>query len=108
MGELELRRLERKSGLQGVATTQQAQPPERPRPFPEVRGEPPEQQYLVLTADRDFRLSRIDYVSNRGTTVISEDVEKSGHRIEVPINQKKVSRVWYLLPRHNAARTQFL
>src|SRR5712692_1123293 len=53
------------------------------------------------------RRHRIDYVSNQGTTVISEDVEKSGHRIEVPINEKKVSRVWYLLPRQNAAPTQF-
>src|ERR1700724_3410280 len=41
----------------------------RPPPLPEVRGKSPEQQYLVLTADRDFRLSRIDYVSNQGTTV---------------------------------------
>jgi hypothetical protein len=39
--------------------------------------------------------------------VISEDVEKSGNRIEVPINEKKISRVWYLLPRVNAAPTEF-
>ena len=78
------------------------------RPFLEVRGksESP-QQYLVLTADRDFRLNRIDYVSSRGTTVISENVEKSGNRIEVPINEKKVSRVWYLRPRMNEAPTRF-
>ncbi len=107
IAELEFRQRECRRRLESGPTAQRAQPPERPRPFPEVRGEPPEQQYLVLTADRDFRLSRIDYVSNRGTTVISEDVEKSGHRIEVPINEKKVSRVWYLLPRENAAPTQF-
>jgi len=105
--ELEFRQRECGDRLESVSTEQRAQPPARPRPFPEVRGEPPEQQYLVLTADRDFRLSRIDYVSNRGTTVISEDVEKSGRRIEVPINEKKVSRVWYLLPRVNAAPLQF-
>jgi len=76
-------------------------------PFPEVRGEPPQQQYLVFTANRDFRLSRIDYVSNHGTTVISEDVEKSGSRIEVPIDGRKVSRVWYQFPRVNTAPTRF-
>ena len=80
---------------------------EHSRLIPEVRGKPPEQQYLVLTADRDFRLSRIDYVSNQGTTVISEDVEKSGRRVEVPINEKKVSRVWYQFPRQDEAPTQF-
>src|SRR5258705_9745336 len=57
-------------------------PIEHPRLVPEVRGKSPEQQYLVLTADRDFRLNRIDYVSNQGKTVISEDVKKSGRRIE--------------------------
>jgi hypothetical protein len=72
-----------------------------------VRGKPPEQQYLVLTADRDFRLNRIDYVSNQGKTVISEDVEKSGRRIEVPINERKVSRVWYLFGRQDEAPTRF-
>ncbi len=105
--ELEFRQREHRGRLESAPAAQRAQRPARPRPFPEVRGEPPEQQYLVLTADRDFRLSRIDYVSNRGTTVISEDVEKSGSRIEVPINEKKISRVWYLLPRVNTAPTQF-
>jgi len=102
--ELEFRQRECNGRLESVPAAQSLA---RHRPFPEVRGEPPEQQYLVLTADRDFRLSRIDYVSNHGTTVVSEDVEKSGSRIEVPINEKKVSRVWYLLPRENAAPTQF-
>ena len=33
-------------------------PPIEPaRLIPQVRGKPPEQQYLVLTADRDFRLN---------------------------------------------------
>jgi hypothetical protein len=105
--EEEFRQLEFRRRPESPATAQRAQPPTQLRPFPEVRGDPPEQQYLVLTADRDFRLSRIDYVSNRGTTVISEEIEKSGNRIEVPINEKKVSRVWYLLPRENAAPTQF-
>jgi hypothetical protein len=51
-------------GPESVPTVQRAQSPMPSRPFPEVRGEPPGQQYLVLSADRDFRLSRIDYVSN--------------------------------------------
>jgi hypothetical protein len=61
----------------------------RPRPLPEVRGKSPEQQYLVLTADRDFRLSRIDYVSNQGTTVASENVEKSGSALKSRSTRKK-------------------
>jgi hypothetical protein len=105
--ELEFRQRECRDRLEPVPTEQRAQPPSRLRPLPEVRGEPPEQQYLFLTSDRNFKLSHIDYVSDRGTTVISEDVEKSGSRIEVPINEKKISRVWYLLPRVNAAPTQF-
>jgi len=83
--------------------------PESPRcqPSLEVRGKPPEQQYLVLSADRNFTLSRVDYVSNQGTTVTSEDVKKSGSRIEVPINEKKVSRIWYLVRRVNAEPAAF-
>jgi hypothetical protein len=103
--ELEFCQSECRDRLASVPTEQRVRPPARPRPFPEVWGDPPEQQYLVLAADRDFRLSRIDYVSNRGTTVISEDVERSGSRIAVPINEKKISRVWYLLPRVNSAPT---
>lgn len=80
---------------------------ERPRLIPEVRGKSPEQQYLVLTADRNFRLSRIDYVSNQGKTVISENVDKAGRRVEVPINERKVSRVWYQFPRQDEAPTPF-
>jgi hypothetical protein len=89
------------------SSAEQAEAPAHPRPFPEVRGKSPEQQYLVLTADRDFRLSRIDYVSSQGTTIISEDVEKSGSRVEVPINEKKVSRIWYLRQNVDAAPTRF-
>jgi len=79
----ELEVLQRRS-KESIPSTSRAQVPPigRPRLIPEVRGKPPEQQYLVLTADRDFRLNRIDYVSNQGKTVISEDVEKSGRRIE--------------------------
>lgn len=102
---LEFSQRECRGRLEPDPAAQRARPPAQL--FPELRGVAPEQQYLVLTADRDFKLSRIDYVSNRGTTVIAEDVEKSGSRIEVPINEKKISRVWYLLPRVNAAPTQF-
>jgi hypothetical protein len=105
--ELEFRQRERRGKRESFPAAKGIQLPSRPSPIPELRGEPPEQQYLVFTSDRDFRLSRIDYVSSRGTTVISEDVEKSGNRIEVPINEKKISRVWYLLPRVNAAPTEF-
>src|SRR5438874_7712527 len=97
--ELDFNLRGRKGRLESAPASQRAKPSAWPRPFPEVRGEPPEQQYLVLTADRNFKLSRIDYVSNRGTTVVSEDVEKSGSRIEVPINEKKISCVWYLFQR---------
>jgi hypothetical protein len=76
------------------------------QPSLEVRGKPPEQQYLVLSADRNFTLSRVDYISSQGTT-ISEDVKKSGSRIEVPINEKKVSRIWYQVQRLNAEPAQF-
>ena len=105
--ELEFNLRGRKGRLESAPASQRAKPSAWPRPFPEVRGEPPEQQYLVLTADRNFKLSRIDYVSSRGTTVVSEDVEKSGSRIEVPINEKKISCVWYLFQRVSAAPMQF-
>src|SRR2546430_1969378 len=71
--ELEFKLRGRRGRLESARAAQRTKPSAWPRPFPEVRGEPPEQQYLVLTADRDFKLSRIDYVANRGTTVISED-----------------------------------
>jgi hypothetical protein len=111
----------RKRGAGSPAPVPQAQPnqsqvpqtqrtqtqPSRYQPFLEVRGKPPEQQYLVLSADRNFTLTRVDYVSSQGTTVISEDVKKSGSRIEVPINEKKVSRIWYQVQRVNAEPAQF-
>jgi hypothetical protein len=91
-----------------LAQRQQLEPVSpRSQPSLEVRGKPPEQQYLVLSADRNFTLSRVDYVSNQGTTVTSEDVKKSGSRIEVPINEKKVSRIWYLVQRVNAEPAAF-
>lgn len=92
---------------ESAPTVQNTPPPVRSAPFPEVRGEPPGKQYLVLTANRDFKLSRIDYVSKEGHTVISEDVGQSGSRVEVPISEKKVSRVWYLGQNVNAAPTRF-
>jgi hypothetical protein len=111
--ELEFRQREHRRKATSAPSARPAQPVRssqsatHPRPFLELRGKSPQQQYLVLTADRDFRLSRVDYVSSQGKTVISEDVEKSGSRIEVPINEKKVSRVWYLRPRMNEAPTRF-
>jgi len=116
--ELELLQRRRKRRAESAAPVRPAQPTQpRPtrsqtsqsQPSLEVRGKSPEQQYLVLSADRNFTLSRVDYVSSQGTTVISEDVRKSGSRIEVPINEKKVSRIWYQVQRLNAepARFQF-
>ena len=116
--ELELLQRRRKRRAESAAPVRPAQPTQpRPtrsqtsqsQPSLEVRGKSPEQQYLVLSADRNFTLSRVDYVSSQGTTVISEDVKKSGSRIEVPINEKKVSRIWYQVQRLNAepARFQF-
>jgi hypothetical protein len=114
--ELELLQRRRKRRAESAAPVRPAQPtqpqPTRPQtshsqPSLEVRGKPPEQQYLVLSADRNFTLSRVDYVSSQGTTVISEDVKKSGSRIEVPINEKKVSRIWYQVQRLNAEPAQF-
>jgi len=115
--ELELLQRRRKRRAESAAPVRPAQPTQpRPtrsqtsqsQPSLEVRGKSPEQQYLVLSADRNFTLSRVDYVSSQGTT-ISEDVKKSGSRIEVPINEKKVSRIWYQVQRLNAepARFQF-
>ena len=107
----ELESRQRRSGevVERAPERQQAKTQEtgQPRLIPEVRGKPPEQQYLVLTADRNFRLRKIDYVSSQGKTVISEDVEKSGRRIAVPINERKVSRIWYQFPRQNEAPTPF-
>ena len=116
--ELELLQRRRKRRAESAAPVRPAQPTQpRPtrsqtsqsQPSLEVRGKSPEQQYLVLSADRNFTLSRVDYVSSQGTTGISEDVKKSGSRIEVPINEKKVSRIWYQVQRLNAepARFQF-
>lgn len=113
--ELELLQRRRKRRAESAAPVRPAQPTQpRPtrsqtshsQPSLEVRGKPPERQYLVLSADRDFTLSRVDYVSSQGTT-ISEDVKKSGSRIEVPINEKKVSRIWYQVQRLNAEPAQF-
>jgi hypothetical protein len=39
--------------------------------------------------------------------VTSEEVKKSGSRIEVPINEKKISRIWYLVQRVNAEPAAF-
>jgi hypothetical protein len=113
--ELELLQRRRKR-TEGSAAPVRPVEPTRPQPTRsqtsesqpslEVRGKPPEQQYLVLSADRNFTLSRVDYVSSQGTT-ISEDVKKSGSRIEVPINEKKVSRIWYQVQRLNAEPAQF-
>ena len=113
--ELELLQRRRKRRAESAPPVRAAQPTQprpartqtsRSHPSLEVRGKPPEQQYLVLSADRNFTLSRVDYVSSQGTT-ISEDVKKSGSRIEVPINEKKVSRIWYQVQRLNAEPAQF-
>jgi hypothetical protein len=113
--ELELLQRRRKRRAEPAAPVRPAQPTQpqptrsqtsQSQPSLEVRGKPPEQQYLVLSADRNFTLSRVDYVSSQGTT-ISEDVKKSGSRIEVPINEKKVSRIWYQVQRLNAEPAHF-
>jgi hypothetical protein len=77
------------------------------RPHAEVHGEPPEPQFLVLTADRDFELTRLDYIADTGAMVTFEDVQKSGVRIEMPINSAKVMQVWNLRPRQGSLPVPF-
>ena len=76
------------------------------RPRAEVHGEPPEPQLLVLTADRDFKLTRLDYVADTGAMVTFEDVQKNGDKIETLINGAKVMQVWNLLPRQGSLPVQ--
>lgn len=47
-------------------------------------GELPELQYLVLTADRDFKLSRVDYVLDWGTTVSLQRIAARRKKIDWP------------------------
>ena len=43
-----------------------------------------EQQYLVLTADRAFKLSRVDYVLDWGTTVNLQRIAAGRKKIDWP------------------------
>jgi hypothetical protein len=47
-------------------------------------SELPEQQCLVLTADRDFKLSRVGYVSDWGTTVNLQRIGARRKKIDWP------------------------
>jgi hypothetical protein len=69
-------------------------------PRSQVTGQPPDPQHLVLTADREFEMRRLDYIADTGATITYEDIEDHGNEIRIPINNTKIMQIWNLLPRH--------
>ncbi len=68
-------------------------------PQAEIKGEPPEEQNLLLTGDRQFEVRRLDYIADTGATIAYEELKRSGKIVQLPINKSKVMQVWNLLPR---------
>jgi hypothetical protein len=50
---------------------------------------------------------RLDYIADTGAMVTFEDVQRSGNKIETPINSAKVMQVWNLIPRQGSRPVQF-
>jgi hypothetical protein len=58
-----------------------------------VEGNPPS-QLLRVTANQPVELSRVEYMLSSEATIEAEDVSKQGDKIEIPINDGSVLKLW--------------
>ena len=58
-----------------------------------VEGDPPV-QVLKLVANREVRVSRLEYMLSSEATIAAESVLKQGDAVEVPINHDLLTKVW--------------
>jgi hypothetical protein len=58
-----------------------------------VEGNPPS-QLLRVVANRPVEVSRVEYMLSSEATIDAEDVSKQGDKIDIPINDGSVLKVW--------------
>jgi hypothetical protein len=58
-----------------------------------AEGTPPS-QILRVVADRSVEVSRVEYMLSSEATVAAEDVSVQGEKVEIPINDGSVLKVW--------------
>jgi hypothetical protein len=58
-----------------------------------VEGEPPSQM-LRVTANQTVEVTRVEYMLSSEATIDAEDVSKQGDKVEIPIRDDSVLKVW--------------
>lgn len=58
-----------------------------------AEGTPPS-QVLRVAANRTVEVSRVDYMLSSEATVAGEDVSKQGEKVEIPINDGSLVKLW--------------
>jgi hypothetical protein len=59
-----------------------------------VEGNPPSPQLLKVVANQAVEVSRVEYMLSSEATIEAEDVSKQGDKIEIPINDGSVLKLW--------------
>jgi hypothetical protein len=59
-----------------------------------VEGNPPSPQLLKVVANQAVEVSRVEYMLSSEATIEGEDVSKQGDKIEIPINDGSVLKLW--------------
>ena len=72
-------------------------------PLAAVLDEPPRQQSLRLSSDIPFAVSRLDYLSGDGVKAATQEVEKSGIEVVIPLEVNNIVTVHRLSNRSSFA-----
>jgi len=59
-----------------------------------VEGNAPSPQLLKVVANQAVEVSRVEYMLSSEATIEAEDVSKQGDKIEIPINDGSVLKLW--------------
>lgn len=71
------------------------------RPHRYIKGDAPDQQFLVFKGDQEFTITRIEYVADVGIPVGDDKPDKSGTQVEVAIDAKKIEKIYVCKPRRS-------
>lgn len=82
--------------LAGSATSPPVAAPVKPklRLGLSVEGNPPSPQLLKVVSNQAVEVSRVEYMLSSEATIEAEDVSKQGDKIEIPINDGSVLKLW--------------
>jgi hypothetical protein len=61
-----------------------------------VEGDPPNQQFMRVTASENLMALQLDYLLSNGTCIATDECHFAGRSFDIPIQDSQITKIWNL------------